>query len=127
MSDPLNLAAGAAGAIANLPRKTYTIPETARTATDPTTVTSRHLTFSEEKMAMEAEKNGGLSYIVEGAKRALCAADGNPLTWTNNQVEDFFASLSPKVRDLVERAFTDFCLPNKKEADAFLASGVTSA
>lgn len=126
MSD-LNLAAGAASAIAALPRKTYKIPATARTATDPSTITIRHLMFSEEKMAMEAEKRGGLSYIVEGAKRSLCAADDQPLTWTDNQVEDFFAALSPKVRDLLERAFQDFCLPSKTEVDDFLASGVTTA
>ena len=124
MSDTLNLAGQAAGAIAALPRKTWTIPESARNGTtDPKTITLRHLTYSEEKAAMEARERGGSVYIVEGAKRSLCAADGNPLTWTDNQVETFFEALSPTVRELVVRAFTTWCLPTKDENDAFLASG----
>ena len=124
MSDTLNLAGQAAAATAALPRKTWTIPESARNGTtDPKTVTLRHLTYHEEKAAMEAKERGGATFIVEGAKRSLCAADGNALTWTDNQVETFFESLSPTVRDLVVRAFTTWCLPNKEQTDAFLASG----
>jgi len=127
MSDnPMTLGAQAAAAISSLPRKTWTIPESARNGTiDPGTIKLRHLTFAEEKAALEAHEHGGGSYLPEGAMRALCAADGKPLTWTDNQIESFFKSLSPKTRDLVERAFGDFCIPNKKEQDDFLASGTT--
>jgi hypothetical protein len=126
MSDIMNLAAGAAEALAKLPRKTWTIPESARNGTtDPGSITLRHLTYAEEKAAMEAKEKGGHNSVAEGTKRAICAADGKPITWVDNQAEDFFISLSPKVRELCERAFLDFCMPSKEESDAFLASGVT--
>ena len=124
MSDnPMNLGMQAAQAIAALPRTTFAVPETARTATDPKTVTIRQLTFAEEKAAFEAKSHGGHSFEYEGAKRALCAADGQPLTWTDNQIENVFTGLSNKVRDMVIRGFARVCLPSQKEADDFLASG----
>jgi len=122
MSDPLNLGMQAAAAIAALPRTTFTVPETARTATDPKTVTIRQLTFAEEKAALEAKGHGGHSFEYEGAKRALCAIDGQPITWTDNQIENVFMGLSNKVRDMVIRGFSLVCLPSQKEADDFLAS-----
>jgi hypothetical protein len=91
MSDVMNLAAGAAAALDRLPRTTFEVPETARTETDPHTVTIRQLTFAEEKAALEAKEHGGGSFEMEGAKRALCAVDGNPLSWTDNQIENVFS------------------------------------
>jgi hypothetical protein len=127
MSDVMNLAAGAAAALDRLPRTTFEVPETARTETDPHTVTIRQLTFAEEKAALEAKEHGGGSFEMEGAKRALCAVDGNPLSWTDNQIENVFSGLSNKVRDMVVRGFVRVALPSKVEADAFLASGKTTA
>ena len=78
MSDQQNLVAGAAEALSRLPRTTFTIPESSRLPHDPKTVTLRQLTYAEEKAAMEAEKHGGGTFVIEGAKRALCATDSGP-------------------------------------------------
>lgn len=124
MSNPLDLESGAAAALANLPRKTWTIPESARNGTtDPKTITLRHLTYSEEKAAMEAKEKGGHITYVECAKRALCAADEKPLSWTGDEVERFFEALSTNVRELVVRAYLSFCMPSDEETKSFLASG----
>jgi hypothetical protein len=126
MSDVLNLAAGAAAALAQLPRTTFTIPESCRTATDPHTVTIRQLTFAEEKSAMEAKEKGGGSFASEGAKHALCEADGQPITWTDDQAENFYRGLSNKARDLVVQGFIKIALPNKGETEDFLGSAKTA-
>jgi hypothetical protein len=121
-----NFAGEAAAAVASLPKTTFKIPESARTATDPKTITIRQLTFNEEKAAMEAKEHGGGSFALEGCKRAICAADGNPITWTDNQAESFFMGLSNKVRDLAVQGFVMVALPNKSEADDFLGSAQTT-
>jgi hypothetical protein len=126
MSDPLNLAAGAAEAISRLPRTTYKIPEGVRNATDPRTVTLRQLTYAEEKAAMEAKERGGGGFLMEGAKRSLCAVDDTPVTWTDNQAEIVFTGLSNKVRDLVVQGFGRIALPSKDESEDFLSSALTS-
>jgi hypothetical protein len=121
-----NLAAGAAQALANLPHTTFEIPERVRTATDPKTITIRQLLFEEEKAAMEAKEKGGGSFASEGAMRSVCEADGNPITWTDDQAVTFFRGLSNKVRDLVVQGFISIALPAKDEVADFLASAKTS-
>ena len=126
MSDIMNLGAGAAEALARLPRTTFTIPESCRIETDPTTITLRQLTFAEEKAAMEAKEKGGGSFASEGAKRSLCEADGQPITWTDNQAENFYTGLSNKARDLAVQGFIKIALPNRGEAEDFLGIAKTA-
>ena len=122
-----NFSGEANAAIASLPRTTFTFPEAVRTATDPKKIVIRQLTYNEEKAAMEAKEHGGGSFAAEGCKRAICEADGKPITWTNDQAETFFMGLSNKVRDLAVQGFVRVALPNKAEIDDFLASAKTTA
>jgi hypothetical protein len=122
-----NFAGEAGAAIASLSRTSFTFPEAVRTATDPKTIVFRQLTYNEEKAAMEAKEHGGGSFAAEGCKRSICEADGQPITWKDNQAETFFMGLSNKVRDLAVQGFVRVALPNKAEIDDFLASAKTTA
>ena len=122
-----NFAGEANAAIASLPRTTFTFPEAVRTATDPKTITLRQITFNEEKAAMEAKEHGGGSFALEGCKRAICEADGKPITWHDDKAETFFMGLSNKARDLAVQGFIKVALPSKLETEDFLASAKTTA
>ena len=89
---------------------------------DPTTVTLRQLTYAEELQALQAAETRRTSYQYEGAMRAVVAADGREITWTNNEKETFFSGLSQAVRELVLRAFTKIALPTVRATADFLAS-----
>jgi hypothetical protein len=117
-----NFAGEAASRIEALPRYDFDVPEEERTETDPKTLTIRQLTYAEEKTAMEAKEHGGGSFLIEGTKRAIYAADGKRITWTDNQAESFFEGLSPAVRELAQNAFASVNMPKKKNVDTFLAS-----
>jgi len=125
MSNLSHLEGQAAAVIASLPRTTYTIPESARTATDPKTVTIRQLTSGEEEAALVASNRKGTNFEYEGAKRSIYAIDDRVLTDTNNEREEAYYALSNKVRDLVIRGFTRVAMPTNGEASDFLTSGKT--
>ena len=124
-----------AALLAQIPKHTFKIPDEKRDsegklvskgvrefATDPHTITLRQLTYAEETQAFEAASVSKTSFNYEGALRSIVAADGKPVTWTNNEKETFFSGLSNKVRDLVIRAFAQVALPTVQEASDFLAS-----
>ena len=126
MSDIHDLASGAADALARLPRTTYTIPEDARLETDPKKVTIRVITSGEEWAARASAKRKGVEYEQEGAKYALCAIDGQPLTWERNQVEEAYFALSPAVRELVVMGFMERNMAKQSAYASFLASAKTA-
>ena len=125
--------------LGKIPKHTFTIPDDVfekdkdgnpvlvskgvrEFATDPTTITLRQLTYSEELQALQAAETRKTSYQYEGAMRAVVAADGREITWTNNEKETFFAGLSQAVRELVLRGFSKIALPTVKATADFLAS-----
>ena len=128
MSEIQQIAAAADSAVASLPRYTFTVPwalpemAALRGPGDPSTVTLRQLTYSEEKAAMQAKENGGHSYEYEGAMRALDQVDGRAVTWDGNEKERTWESFHPMVRDLLAGGFMKFCLPTRKARDDFFAS-----
>jgi hypothetical protein len=127
MSESQNIAAGAADAIARLPRYDFEIKEDPATPgtileTDPKKVTLRRLTYMEEKSALQAKDNGGHSYEYEGAMRALDEVDGRKITWEADDKVRTWESFSPVVRDLLAGGFMKYCLPTKRQRDDFFAS-----
>ena len=90
--------------------------------TDPTSVTMRQLTFEEEQAALAASRLKNVDFSYEGAMRAVVAADGKPITWENDQKEQFFRGLSAQVRDLVVQGFQSISIPRSSQAADFLAS-----
>ena len=91
-------------------------------STDPTTITIRQLTYTEELQALAAAENRKTSYQYEGAMRSVVSADGREITWKENEKENFFAGLSQGVRELVLRGFSKIALPTVKATADFLAS-----
>jgi hypothetical protein len=113
-------------AYAKLARTTFTIPEGARSPTDPKKITLRELTVEEEKAAMRAAQGNIQEYMLEGAMRSLDAIDGKAVTWEANEKQNAFGALSPKVRELVTRGFGVITLPKNTDSEAFLASAQTA-
>jgi hypothetical protein len=123
-----NIQQAAGALLAQIPRHTFTIPESERTLpTDPSTITLRELTYGEELQAKRvALANGDVNSIDESAKRSIEAADGKPITWENDGKERFYANLSQKVRELVQQGYVEIALPKDKSRVAFLASRKTN-
>ena len=124
-----------AALLGKIPKHTFTIPDDVRDEkgnlvqkgvqelpTDPTTVTLRQLTYAEELQALQASETRKTPYQYEGALRAIVAADGKEITWTNNEKETFFSGLSQACRELVLRGFSSIALPTVGATNAFLAS-----
>ena len=125
--------------LGKIPKHTFTIPDDVfekdkdgqpvlvskgvrEFATDPTTITIRQLTYSEELQALAAADNRKTSYQYEGAMRSVVAADGREITWKENEKETFFSGLSQGVRELLLRGFSKIALPTVKATADFLAS-----
>jgi len=139
MAETPNLQAAAAALTGRLPRHTFKIPGpryepdkdghpvlvdkgVRELETDPGEVTLRQLTFEEEQAALAASRIKNVDFSYEGAMRSVVAADGKPITWENDQKEQFFRGLSAQVRDLVVQGFQSISIPKRSHAENFLAS-----
>ena len=122
-----NIQQAASALLAQIPRHTFTIPESEKgLATDPSSITLRELTYGEEMQAKRAAMNrGDANSIDESAKRSIVAADGKLVTWEDEGIERFYGGLSQKVRELVQQGYVSISLPTDAGRAAFLASRKT--
>jgi hypothetical protein len=118
---------GAAQALtAGRPKYQFKIPEKARVwTTDPAVVVLREITLAEEQSANTSAGGFGYKFTMECVKHSIVSADGRAITWEAGQKDIFLEGLSPKVRDLLTRAYGRIHQPVEEESEDFFGSMTT--
>lgn len=114
-----NLAPVPEGQMTRGPRYTYKFPAAARLLeTDPSSVTLVPLTLEQEthgNRLVEQSKN-----FFDKILLAVVAVDGRTVNW--NEASSALDRMSPKVRDLIGRAYIHLHSPSDEESADFLGS-----
>jgi hypothetical protein len=121
IQNPLSISGAAQTLAAQHPSYVFIIPATVRAwISDPTTVSLREITLAEEMSASQMA-SGGFGFAYECLKHAVVSADGQPITWDEAGKERFLEGCSPRVRNLLVKAFSKLHEPAKKEEEDFFA------
>jgi hypothetical protein len=110
------------------PVYTYQIPAKLAAEAEVSSVTLVHLTAAEELQA--AKRAGGTDPLRLGselAKAALHGINGKTLSAVNNEKEQAWHKLHPKLRSLVLQAYSKLHAPESEDVESFLASEVVEA
>lgn len=105
------------------PRFEFTIPDSERAwPTDPKQIVMREVTVAEEQLASVAASGQGIKYVYEAIKHSIIGADGKTIGWDAGGKELFLEGCSPKVRDLLTKAYHRLHLPKDESVVDFLGS-----
>ena len=97
----------------------FTLPDSARSASDPKVIVLQEITMLEEKLAAKnAEVNKQLAY--ESLKYSLYSADGVVIPW--EKIDSFLGGCSPRCRDLLLKAYLATHYAKDVDTESFLAS-----
>ena len=113
------------GTDSSRPIYTYQIPTKLAAEAEVSSVTLVHLTAAEELAA--AKRAGPLRLGSELAKAALHSLNGKVLSVVNNEKEQAWHKLHPKLRSLVLQAYSKLHAPESEDVESFLASEVVEA
>ena len=116
------------GTDSSRPIYTYQIPTKLATEAEVSSVTLVHLTAAEELAA--AKRAGGTDPLRLGselAKAALHSLNGKVLSVVNNEKEQAWHKLHPKLRSLVLQAYSKLHAPETEDVESFLSSEVIEA
>lgn len=119
-----NYAAASAAMLASLPKRKYTIPESARLKKDidPKVVVVRELTTGEIDMAYQAGGGSNQKATEELAKFAIVSVDGRQVNAAEAEMDILWPKWSSKVRTLCKLAWKKLHMTDEAEDDAFFAS-----
>lgn len=107
------------------PKYTFTFPDSARLLdTDPKTITIAPLTLAQELEGNKVAEAG--NNVFAKVAMSICAIDGKAVDWVGGGLDAAIEKCSPKVRDLIMRAYLKVHMPAQEDTAAFLDSMATT-